>query len=119
MTEQTPENGQDDTRRIPTEPSGGSSHRSPSPPPGPGGYPGQQPYAAPAPPPPYGAQQRPPYAPNERTHIGGFGFDQPAPERRPSNRPGGGVIAGIVAAALVVGGLAGVAGAAGFTAVDD
>jgi putative serine protease PepD len=121
MTEQTPENGQDDTRRIPTEPSGGSSHRYPSPPPGPSGYPGQQPYAAPAPPPPYGAQQRPPYGPNpnERTHIGGFGFDAAEPQQRRSNRPSGGVVAGILAGALLVGGLAGLAGAAGFHAVDD
>jgi putative serine protease PepD len=125
MTEQTPENGQDDTRRIPTEPSGGSSHRYPSPPPGPGGYPGRPPYAAPAPPPPYGAPQRPAYGPNpnpnpnERTHIGGFGFDAPEPDRRRSNRPSGGVLAGILAGALLVGGLAGLAGAAGFNAVDD
>jgi len=42
------------------------------------------------------------------------------PERpRPNGRPSAGAVAGILAAALVVGGLSGVAGAAGFTAVDD
>ena len=54
----------------------------------------------------------------EHTHR----FEQPvftpAPERATS-RPSKGVVAGILAAALVVGGLSGLAGAAGFSAMDD
>jgi putative serine protease PepD len=46
-------------------------------------------------------------------------YDQPAPgpQRRP--RPSNGVVAGILAGALLVGGLSGIAGAAGFTVVDN
>jgi putative serine protease PepD len=43
--------------------------------------------------------------------------DRPDTSRR--GRPSAGVVAGILVAALVVGGLSGVAGAAGFTALDD
>jgi putative serine protease PepD len=68
---------------------------------------------------------RPPYAPppGDTAGFGGLGFsgnpqqDGPVPGRR-GGRPANGVVAGILAAALVVGGVAGVAGAAGFTAVD-
>ena len=42
-----------------------------------------------------------------------------APARTRSPRPSGAVVAGLLAAALLVGGLGGVAGGAGFTAVDD
>ena len=45
------------------------------------------------------------------------GFEGPPP--RAGSRPTRGVVAGILAASLVVGGLAGLAGAAGYSAVDD
>jgi putative serine protease PepD len=107
------ENGPDDTRRIP-EPAQ-SRHRYGDPSAGQG-----QP-----PPPPYAA----PYPdPQDTSRLGGLGFSydqqhqpgqaQQATARR-SGRPTNGIIAGILAAALVLGGVAGVAGAAGFTAVDD
>jgi putative serine protease PepD len=101
MTEQNPPN-EDDTQRLPEDMHdrvGGSQHRyDPS------------------------VGQTSPYARPDQ--VGGFDFhadqDGPAP-RRPgrSGRPGNGVIAGLLAAALVVGGVAGVAGAAGFSAVHD
>ncbi len=48
-----------------------------------------------------------------------YGFTgQPQRDQQRSARPGGGVVAAILAAALVVGGLGGLAGAAGFTVVD-
>jgi putative serine protease PepD len=51
-------------------------------------------------------------------HLGNFDFrPQPAQPKR-SSGPGGGIIAGILVGALFVGGVAGVVGAAGFTAVD-
>jgi putative serine protease PepD len=68
---------------------------------------------------PYG----PPPGDTEHTRIGGFGFrseDDPhaaGPQRR--SRLGGGLVAGLLAGALVVGGLAGLAGAAGYQALDD
>jgi putative serine protease PepD len=56
--------------------------------------------------------------PEDTQRIGNFDFSpQPEPPRR-GNGPGGGLIAGILVGALFVGGVAGVAGAAGFTAVD-
>ena len=56
--------------------------------------------------------------PPEHTHrFGQTGFTPP-PERATS-RPSTGVVAGILAAALLVGGLSGLAGAAGFNTVDD
>jgi putative serine protease PepD len=114
----------DDTRRIPSQsPSGtppeppydrgfespaGSTHRYQD-------SGGGESYAGPRS--PYGS----PYSQNtgapHSDEIGGFGFDRRERERR-SNRPGGAVIAGILAAALVVGGLSGLVGAAGFTAAD-
>jgi putative serine protease PepD len=99
MTEQRPEHGSDDTQRLPSAPADGSHHR----------YAGEQPT-----PPPYGQP--------EHTQFGGFGFqsdDDRSDKPHRSGRPSGGVLAGILAAALVVGGLAGVAGAAGYSAVDD
>ena len=48
-----------------------------------------------------------------------WGFTGQSERPRPSGRPSTGTVAGILAAALVVGGISGVAGAAGFTAVDD
>jgi putative serine protease PepD len=56
--------------------------------------------------------------PAEHTHR----FDQPAfapAPGRATSRPSTGVVAGILAAALLVGGLSGLAGAAGFHVVDD
>ena len=63
---------------------------------------------------------------NTHRYAGGFGPSSyppgfpGQPERAPARtRPSTGAVAGILAAALVVGGVSGVAGAAGFTAVDD
>jgi putative serine protease PepD len=57
-------------------------------------------------------------SPPEHTHrFGQTGFTPP-PERATS-RPSTGVVVGILAAALLVGGLSGLAGAAGFNTVDD
>ena len=67
--------------------------------------------------------------PHENTHrfAGGpagpsypYGFGgQPERERPKPSRPSGGMVAGLLAAALLVGGLGGLAGAAGFTVADD
>jgi putative serine protease PepD len=57
-------------------------------------------------------------APPEHTHR----FEQPGftpPPERATSRPSTGVVVGILAAALLVGGLSGLAGAAGFNVVDD
>ena len=97
MTDRSPEN--DDTRRIPQDDQStptGSQHRYP---------------------PPYGQ----PYDTSE--HVGGFGFrsEPDGPDERTqrrTGRPGPGVVAGLLVAALVVGGAAGVVGAAGFDAVN-
>ena len=65
--------------------------------------------------------ERPANHPDDTQHIDSFGFRQepdPRASGRPS-RPGAGVVATILVAALVVGGIAGVVGAAGFTAVDN
>jgi putative serine protease PepD len=62
--------------------------------------------------------QSPPQGPETTTHryeLPGFA----APPARGGSRPTKGVVAGILAASLVVGGLAGLAGAAGYSAVDD
>jgi putative serine protease PepD len=102
--------GREDTARIPE--SEQSRHRY--------GQPADGPERAPYPP-PY-ASSHP--GQQDTTSFGGLGFggDQPSQQTRPgqrSGRPANGVIAGILAAALALGGLAGVAGAAGFTAIDD
>jgi putative serine protease PepD len=60
----------------------------------------------------------PPPPPPEHVHR----FEQPGfapPAERAPSRPSTGVVAGILAAALLVGGLSGLAGAAGFNTVDD
>jgi putative serine protease PepD len=93
MTEQNPGPDHEDTQRLPADPVGGTQHR-------------------------YGEEA--PYSQPDR--VGGFGFheDDDRPERpQRSGRPGSGVIAAILAAALVLGGLAGVVGAAGFGLVQD
>jgi putative serine protease PepD len=118
-----PDHANDDTRRIPSE----SASTPPEPPYAPryeaptgsthryqdsGGA--ESPYTASHS--SYAGQQSPYPGSSQREHIGGFGFDRQERERR--NRPGGAVIAGILAAALVVGGISGLVGAAGFTAAD-
>jgi putative serine protease PepD len=112
MTEQNPprgNDGNDDTQRLPHDPAGGSTHRygadaGPAP-----DRPGQSPYSSPS--------------DTDTTRFGGLGFadrsEQERQARTRSSRPSGGVVAGILVAALVVGGLSGLAGAAGFTAVND
>jgi putative serine protease PepD len=107
MTENTPNNEHDDTQRLPND---DRSHRYT----GPGGASHQE-HGQP--------QQGSPYsfsAPSYPSQQGGFGFDSsPSTEQRRRIRPSNGFIAGVLVAALVVGGLSGLAGAAGFTLVDD
>jgi putative serine protease PepD len=99
--------GPDDTRRLP-EPEQ-SRHRYGEPPDGPE------------------RSHLPPYPPAggpgsyDTAGFGGLGLGggQPGQPPRRTGRPANGVIAGILAGALLVGGVAGVAGAAGFTLVDD
>jgi putative serine protease PepD len=89
MTDERPEHGTDDTQRIPQHEPPGAAHHR------------------------YG---------ETTPEFGGFGFHDGAEQNtvpKRSGRPGNAVIAAILAAALVVGGLAGLVGAAGFTAVDD
>ena len=89
MTDERPEHGTDDTQRLPQHDPPGAAHHR---------------YGEPTP------------------EFGGFGFHDGAEQNtvpKRSGRPGNAVIAAILAAALVVGGLAGLVGAAGFTAVDD
>ena len=64
------------------------------------------------------APTRPPYESSTSTRTGSTspGLRSPAP--REVSRPSKGVVAGILTAALVVGGLGGLAGAAGFNVVD-
>ena len=95
MTEHTPDPGNDETQRLPHEPSGGETHR-------------------------YAGPPGSPYRPTEDTRIGGLGFsEQPAPVRRTPSRPGKGAVAAILVAALVVGLLGGLAGAAAYTLAGD
>jgi putative serine protease PepD len=56
--------------------------------------------------------------PSGPSYPHGFG-GQPERKRPTPSRPSGGVVAGILAGALLVGGLGGLAGAAGFTVADD
>ncbi len=105
MTEQNPDDGTDDTQRLPEASAGGSTHR----------------YGAEAGPTPDRQEPSPYVAPSDPDHarVGGFGFvDHPEHERSASTRtfrPGGGVVAALLVAALLVGGLGGLAGAAGFS----
>ncbi len=124
---------EDDTQRFPTSggpDAGGTSHRYPSPEPSagsPAGSPAGPSYGSPtgasygagggpADPPPYAPSTDPSY---ERTEVLGFGSTPVSEPKRTSVRPSSGIVVGILAAALVVGGLSGLAGAAGFRAVDD
>jgi putative serine protease PepD len=118
MTEQNPhdDNRTDDTQRLTDGPPGGSTHRYGET----GSSPDRQQSPSPYPPAPpsYGAPSE-----QDTAQFGGFGFADRTDERRPvrtrSPRPSGAVVAGLLAAALVVGGLGGLAGGAGFTAIDD
>ena len=114
MTEQNLNHGNDDeTQRTPGstgDRTAGTSHR-------------------------YGAQSGPPGRPDpyvaspslapESGDTARFGFgsadrtEQGGPVRTRPSRPSGGVVAALLVAALAVGGLGGLAGGAGFTAVDD
>ena len=119
MTEQNPyeasrkpaESGSDDTRQIPGDVTGGSTHRYDGPEDAGTDRQGPAPYTS------------PPVSPSTDTaRFGGFGFadrTDDRPDRTRSPRPSGAVIAGLLAGALLVGGLGGVVGGAGFTAVDD
>src|ERR1700709_626862 len=65
--------------------------------------------------------ERPASHPGDTQTLNRPGYP-PTPDHRPRGRPAGpgaGVVAAILVAALAVGGVAGVVGAAGFTAVDD
>src|SRR6476661_1453415 len=55
--------------------------------------------------------------PDDTQRLGNFDF-QPQTEQPRRSGPGGGLVAGILVGALLVGGVAGVMGAAGFTVVD-
>ena len=124
MTEQSPngdsrnpsDSDSDDTRRIPGD-EAGSTHRYTAPDAGTDRQ-GPAPYASPSIPPAQGASE----SGTDTTRFGGLGFadrtdDRPAHTRSP--RPSGTVVALLLAAALFVGALGGLAGGAGFTAVDD
>jgi putative serine protease PepD len=118
MSEWHPEN-EESTRRLPADE--GSQHRygeqsAPAGTPGPSGAPAGPGWS--------------PYSPGasgssgaEQTRIGGFGFsseDDPSTGRPGrGSRLGGGLVAGLLAGTLVVGGLAGLAGAAGYHALED
>ncbi len=121
MTEQNPHDGHDadDTQRIPDDTSGGSTHRyDPPAGPTPDRHDGSFSTSPGAPRSPYVSPSEP-----EDTRVGGFGFvEQPGQEAHAStrrSRPGGAVVAALLVAALIVGALGGLAGAAGFSLVDD
>jgi putative serine protease PepD len=123
MTEQRPEHDADDTQRLPdVTPEGGGPASGPAGGPGTGSqhrY-GEQdaPYSSPS-----SSAYSSGYPTGSTEHtsaFGGLGFrdEAVAPQRTRSGRPGAGVLSAIAAGALVIGGLAGVLGAAGFKAVD-
>ncbi len=117
MSEQNPPPENDDTARLPFEPSGGSQHRYDDD--GGGSGPATGPATGPVSAPPGSAPGREadgaPYGRPEQV----FGFRSEPDQDRRSRRPGAGVVGAILVAALVVGGLSGLAGAAGFTAFDN
>ena len=115
MTEQNSNHGNDDATQRPPgstgDQTGDTSHRYGAP-------------TGPTPdrPDPYAASSSP--APDSGdTARFGFGFadrtEQGGPVRTRPSRPSGGVVAALLAGALAVGALGGLAGGAGFTAVDD
>ena len=118
MTEQNPpdESSSDDTQRLTDSTTGGSTHRYGEAGPAPDRQQSSSPYAA------HGSSYGPAPEP-DTARFGGFGFadrtDEGRPDRTRSSRPGGAVVAGLLAAALVAGGLGGLAGGAGFTAIDN
>ena len=101
MSEPNHNQEHDDTQRIPTAQ---NVHRY--------GPPDQSPAPGTSAPPPYSSAG--PYGAHRPEP---FGY-HPAPQERRPSRPGGAFTAGLLAAALVVGGLGGLAGAAGFATVD-
>jgi putative serine protease PepD len=117
MTEQRPEHEPDGTQHLPDDTERLPQVSGPT-----AGTGSQHRYGEPGPSsiPQHGGQQA--GQPEHLAAFGGLGFSEaPGDEgdrRRRSGRPGGGVLAGLVAGALVVGGLAGVLGAAGFKALD-
>jgi hypothetical protein len=121
MTEQNPHDGHDadDTQRIPDDTSGGSTHRyDPPAGPTPDRHDGSSSTSPGTPWSPYVSPSEP-----EDTRVGGFGFvERPGQEAHAStrrSRPGGAVVAALLVAALIVGALGGLAGAVGFSLVDD
>ena len=106
----------DDTRRIPGDETGGTTHRYAAPGDAGTDRQGPGPWEGPSVSPSPGASD------SDTSRFGGLGFsdrtdDRPARTRSP--RPSGTVVALLLAAALIVGGLGGLAGGAGFTAVHD
>ena len=92
MTDRTPEQDPDDTQRIPDHETTGTQHRY---------------------------EPSPPDAPTPTAPFGGFGFRSVPEQHEPRRaRVGGAVVAGLLVGVLVVGGVAGVVGAAGFSAVE-
>src|SRR4051794_32010345 len=126
MTEQSPNDGSrkpsdsdsDDTRRIPGDETGGTTHRYDAPADPGSDRQGPAPYASPSISPSQGSSA----SGTDTARFGGFGFadrtDDP-PARTPSPPPSGPVVALPLAAAPIVGALGGLAGGAGFTAVHD
>ena len=106
MSDRTPEpdpshDATDDTRRIPREEPAGAQHRYP---------------AAPTPS-PYEQPYQQPHEQGQQDAVGGLGFREDDARHGRKPRRGGigaGVVAALLVAALLVGGIAGVLGAAGF-----
>src|SRR6478735_2053811 len=119
MTEQNPhdQSPPDDTKRRTDSTTGGSNQRYGEAGPAPDRQQSSSSYAAPGSP-SYGPASEP-----NTARFGGFGSadrtDEGRPDRTRPSRPSGAVVAGLLVAALVAGGLGGLAGGAGFTAIDD
>jgi putative serine protease PepD len=126
MTEQNPnddsrkpgDSDSDDTRRIPGDETGGTTHRYAAPGDTGADRQGPAPWSSPSVSPSQGSSASAP----DTARFGGFGFadrTEDRPARARSSRPSGSVVALLLAAALIVGALGGLAGGAGFTAVHD